>query len=283
MTSKLIQVLLSLGVLITVVIACESIKPTDVLNAVSPNSTYAVTKDVSFGPLERMKLDIYQPTDQPNGETVVFIYGGAWRMGSKDDYEFVAQSLTANGYTVVIPDYRLYPMVQYPAIIDDVALAIDYLKSNTTEIASGTENFILIGHSSGAHAAAMLASKERYYREGGTIKALVGISGPYDLPLQLEEVSDVFKDIQNPADVKPIRNIATTNPRTLLLHGEDDDRVDILHSRRYNRALEANNIPVTLTLLEGVGHTDILAGVATPLDFLNETRDAIFTFLEESD
>ncbi len=283
MPSKFVNVLVSLGVVTTVLVACQVIKPVDVLNAVATDSTYSLRKDISFGPLDRLKLDIYEPTEGANGETVIFIYGGAWRMGSKDDYEFVAQSLTEEGYTVVIPDYRLYPMVQYPAIIDDVALAIEFLKTENLGITSNTNEFILIGHSSGAHAAAMLTSKARYYRDDSTVKALIGISGPYDLPIELEEVADVFPNVENPDSVKPIRNITLSHPRTLLIHGTGDDRVDVLHSRRYYRALVANNVPATLELLKDVGHTDIMAGVATPLSFLNDTRSAILAFLDTQD
>jgi len=46
---------------------------------------------------------------------VVYFYGGSWREGSKIDYRFVAQALTSRGFIVVLPDYRLYPQMIFPA------------------------------------------------------------------------------------------------------------------------------------------------------------------------
>ena len=97
----------------------------DLLDAVVPRSGYARTSDVAYGPLERQTLDVYRPTgvDEPAG-VVVFFYGGSWRQGRKEDYRFVAQALTSRGFVAVLPDYRLYPAVEFPAFVEDGALAV---------------------------------------------------------------------------------------------------------------------------------------------------------------
>ena len=54
---------------------------------------------------------------------MIFFYGGSWDSGAKGDYLFVAQALASRGITTIIPDYRLYPEVRFPAFMADAALA----------------------------------------------------------------------------------------------------------------------------------------------------------------
>ena len=99
--------------------------PATLLNATVSRQGFTREADIAYGTDPRQKLDLYRP-DKPraDGRTVIFFYGGSWDSGSKNDYLFVAQALAASGYTVVIPDYRLYPAVRFPAFVDDGARAV---------------------------------------------------------------------------------------------------------------------------------------------------------------
>lgn len=262
--------------------ACERMKPLDLLNSVTPESEYRLLEGIAYGDEPRQLLDLYLPNDSNGAPTVVFIFGGAWREGSRQDYKFVGQALAVEGYTVVIPDYRLYPAVQYPAIIDDVRDAILNIRQRTEELGLSTDRIVLAGHSSGAHAAALLASSDRYFSNQPYIAAVIGISGPYDLPLDNPEVAEVFQDVDG-TRVKPPALVDSSHPPTLLLHGEDDERVVPRHTNRYAQSLRDASVPVEVKLLDGVGHIDIIAGVSTRLQFLNATRDHILAFLSGLD
>ena len=77
---------------IFVCVGCSPFKVADVL---SPYSGYEVTTNVSYGTLERQKLDIYTPTKkQKSSDIIVFIYGGSWKSGEKSNYRFIAQPFT---------------------------------------------------------------------------------------------------------------------------------------------------------------------------------------------
>lgn len=93
-------------------------------------------------------LHAYQHVDlRPDSPLLVFIYGGAWRKGSKSDYAFVGKALVAEGYRVVIPDYRLYPVVMYPDIFNDVHLAVMYVREHTIELGIPDDpHIVLMGH-----------------------------------------------------------------------------------------------------------------------------------------
>lgn len=264
-----------------VVSACSGVKPIDLLNAVTPNTGYTVEEDIRYGSDARQTMDVYYPTTTASGHVIVFVYGGAWRKGDKNEYKFVAQALTSNGHTVAIPNYRLYPSVAYPDFVNDIVNAITVLDKAITGNAEYDHKLVIMGHSSGAHTAALLASNTRYLESTGiSISALIAISGPYDLPMTNAEVTAVFGEASDHDKVKPVRLVTTEHPRTLLIHGTDDNRVDPDHTQRYSRALVANGVEVEKLMLEGAGHAESIAGLAAPLDRFNPIRETIQTFLD---
>ena len=98
--------------------------PMTLLSAVSPSGHYQRIADLAYGGHEYQRLDVYRPKGaEPGAPLVVYFYGGGWRKGSKDEFEFVASSLTRAGLVVVIPDYRRFPEVSFPDFIDDGARA----------------------------------------------------------------------------------------------------------------------------------------------------------------
>ena len=72
-------------------IALAACAPVNLLNTITPSGTFDKAKDVSYGDLDRQKLDIYRP-DKPKigSPVIVFVHGGSWEEGSKDIYKFLA-------------------------------------------------------------------------------------------------------------------------------------------------------------------------------------------------
>lgn len=261
---------------------CSSMKSTDVLNFVLPSNGY-VKDELQYGELPRQQLDIYIPKSKPIKTAIVFIHGGAWRDGTKGDFEFVAHALTGLGHAVIIPNYRLYPDVEFPAFIDDVADAIAYVEKNALKVlGKPLTKIIMMGHSSGAHGAALLSTDQRYLSTRGLtvqIAGLIAIAGPYDLDLDNPEVKPVFTKATKKKS-NPILNIHGDMPPVLLLHGQNDKRVHPYHTQSFNIALEKNSTPVTTHLYPGVDHVKILGSLAAPLRFLNNSYSDIKRFLE---
>jgi len=139
----------------------------------------------------------------------------------------------------------------------------------------------LMGHSAGAHSAALLAADTKYLRERGIsaqLKGLIAISGPYDLPMNDPEVLPVFKT--STADkTKVTANVRQGMPPTLLLHGLADTRVKPFHTERFRDALKRNGNDVTARLYPGVNHTKIIGSLALPLRFLNNSFEDVKGFL----
>ena len=259
----------------------------DVLNATVPDSGYTLVEDIDYGPDPRQKLDLYLPT-QPtdDSQVIVFVYGGAWRMGEKSDYEFIGQALSSAGHTVIVPDYRLYPEVVFPDFVTDIVLAIESVESasdsNDSVPTIDTSNVVLMGHSSGAHSVALIAADPRYLADTDTsVKALIGLAGPYDLPIELEEVAPVFASATDPDLTNPLKLATDTHPQTLLIHGTDDERVEPRHTRRYFDVLQSLDVDSRMLMVDGASHASVIAVVADPLQSTSEVAPAILAFLDE--
>src|SRR3569623_1059365 len=95
----------------------------------------------------------------------MFIYGGSWKQGQRQDYQFVGRALAANGFIAVIPDYRLYPEVTYPAFLEDLANATKWIQDNIGTYRGDTSRFFIAGHSDGAYNAMMLGLEMSCLRE----------------------------------------------------------------------------------------------------------------------
>jgi len=241
-------------------------------------------------------MDYYIPkldeikTKQSN-LTIVFVFGGAWRSGSKDQYEFIASALTREGHRVLIPNYRLYPEATLTMFQTDIANAIAALDRTLNESQTGSteqRSIVLMGHSSGAHQVALLFADKSHLRNAGVqskIVGLIGLSGPYDLPLELEEVSTVFPNVQDELQVNPVLRAkhisanAYSSASVLLMHGTNDERVLPFHTTRFAEALKNAGIKTQVHLLDG-SHAGVVISMAPSLHFLNDASTTVNTFLD---
>jgi acetyl esterase/lipase len=254
--------------------------PAGLLNATVPRSGYARETDIAYGPDPRHKLDLYRPdTPRPDGRTVIFFYGGSWESGSKADYLFVAQALVAGGYTVVIPDYRVYPAVRFPAFVEDGAQAVRWTADRV-----GTEKLVVMGHSAGAHIALLLAVDTPYLRTAGVdrtkLAGTIGLSGPYDfLPLKSAKLIEIFGGANN-SNIEAITFAKAPLPPALLIHGTADTTVYPRNSEHLAAAWRAAGAPVELKLYPEVGHIDVVAAMSGLLSGRAPTRADVLAWLE---
>mgnify|MGYP001179298479 CR=1 FL=1 len=263
------------ALLVIVALVTTGCQPTRVLNAVTPSGTYTLERDVAYGDNPRQRFDIYHPTDKQHSAVVVFVYGGAWEEGNKEDFEFIGQAFTRLGYTTLIPDYRVFPEVEFPDFIDDVAVAMTTFSSHQNR----TVEFILVGHSAGAHSAAMLATDRRYLGElQEQIIALIGLSGPYDLPLEHERVGEKFTRVDG-NEANPIELASAAHPPTLLLHGQADTVAKPAHSERYAERLQKLDVAVETHFYPRIRHVDMVASLASPLRFWSSAYTDIEAYL----
>ena len=223
--------------------------------------------DIPYAPGPRHGLDVYAPNHAASRPIIVFWYGGGWEDGRKSNYRFVGAALAKAGYVAVLPDYRLYPEVRFPAFVDDGAQALKWVVEHAAQIGGDPHRIYVAGHSAGAHMAAMLAyDSARLDRAGiarDAIRGCIGLSGPYVLDPNDATLNDIFRAPYTLADWQPAQRVRPGAPAALLLHGEADTVVGVAHARRMAERLESLGVPVTLRTYPARGHRDTVAAFAS--------------------
>jgi acetyl esterase/lipase len=265
--------LLSLGLLA----ACS---PFTVLNGFGSDASYRCVQTVAYGALPRQKLDIYRPDKSASGIVVVFFYGGSWRMGARDEYRFVAQTLTRYGATVVVPDYRLYPEATFPAFMDDAAAAVAWTHRHIAAYGGDPKKVYLLGHSAGAHIVTLLALDRRYLAAQGLDSSILSgvdaLSAPTDFAATLgPQYRPVFVDQARLERAQPIHYARADAPPMLLQHGADDTLVLPRNSTALAAAIAARGGTARALIYPGMGHPGTVLAFSELLGSSPVLRDTL--------
>ncbi len=205
------------------------------------SGTVADEADVPYGPYAEQVLDVYRTTSTTRRGTIVFVHGGGWTSGDKG-------TLTAGtfgpvlaqldrGFDLVSVDYRLAPAHPFPAALDDVALAIDWVTAEGTGHGLDTRRVLVMGHSAGGSLAAMIGTSPGQRTEFGTVPRVdrwVAISAmsTYDGGGILDDFPGNW-GLTTPAArlmAAPINTVDRTDPPGYLVHGDLDGFVADWHS-----------------------------------------------------
>jgi acetyl esterase/lipase len=248
-------------------VAVAACSPAQLLNSTISRSGLTITHDVAYGALPRQKLDIYRPAGAAFAPVVVFFYGGGWNSGNKSMYPFVAATLARQGNVVVVPDYRLYPEVRFPAFLQDCAKAVAWIQAHLPEIGGDPQRVFLMGHSAGAYNAAMLALNPAYLQAAGTsrdkIAGVIGLAGPYDfLPITGADVKPIFATVGDGPESQPITYVDGHAPPMLLLAGSADKTVFPRNTLSLAAKIRAEGGQVEERIFPGVAHIGLVIAIA---------------------
>jgi acetyl esterase/lipase len=249
--------------------ACTSVQPLyfEALNSYAPAGE---VRSIAYDEAHTLSLDLY-PAQGAKGAApvVLFFYGGTWRDGRREFYRFVGEALAERGVMVLIPDYRKAPADHFPAFMEDAAAAADWAHRHAAEFGGDPARIHLMGHSAGAHMAALLAADPRYLARFGLqprdFASVIGLSGPYEfVPSRERKVQEVFPDRERWPDTQPGNFIDGDEPPFLLLHGKNDHRVKQEQSERMAAKLRAAGVPVTLKIVPRTRHIAMVNGFLSP-------------------
>jgi acetyl esterase/lipase len=259
-------------------VACA---PVTFLNTITPSGAYKLAKNIAYGEKDRQTLDIYEP-DEPRAKApvLVFVYGGSWDSGNKGMYKFVAENFAANGYTTVVPDYRLYPEVKYPSFLQDTAAAVAEVSERYPERPQ-----ILIGHSAGAYNVVLTSVDHRYLTAENvdacqTIAGTIGLAGPYGDPqLKKEPLITIFPDRHSAQDA-PINHIDGPKPPLFLAIGSDDETVAAQHGIALAERINARGGKVINAVYPDLSHTSIIKVLSRYFDGGSALKADMLEFIE---
>jgi acetyl esterase/lipase len=275
-------------------------------------------RDVTFAQPEGFRpltLDLYLP---PEGKglkpVVVFIHGGAWRKrtardgGAFRDFPAVLASVAARNYVVASVNYRFSREAPFPAAVQDVALAIRWLRMQSARYAIDTNRFVAWGSSAGGQIAALLgtacgqAALEPVFRPDakGPLPSTC-VQGVIDW-YGLIDFESVATELGKPAvpgyvntylgcelarcppgwarSASPFPYIDAKDPPFLIQHGAADTTVSPTQSRRLYEALHAAGVPAEIVIYPGVAHGFSKVPGGGPDDAVNkQAMDKVFEYL----
>lgn len=198
-----------------------------------------VARNVAYAQVEGvdpnlLSLDAYAPSEGKDMPVMVFVHGGGWRKGDKGNGGTVkARHFVEAGWVYVSVNYRLSPAVRHPVHVQDVAAAIAHVHANVARWGGDPRRIHVMGHSAGAHLAALVATDGSYLKAHGlgldTLRGVVLLDGAgYDIPDLLRDPRPVQaamykgafgKDPEGWKSASPIAHVAADQgiPAFLIL------------------------------------------------------------------
>jgi acetyl esterase/lipase len=234
-------------------------RPIDLINKTVRLGGVKASRNVAYGEHPRQVLDIYTPqaTNGPH-PVIVFFYGGSWQRGVRGDYGFVAARLAACGYTVVVPDYRIYPETRYPGFLEDCTAAVDWVTRGIDAYGGDGGVVFLLGHSAGAYNAVMVALGAGAIDARAPVAGVIGLAGPYDfLPLKDPVIKAIFAS-PDLTETQPITHAHGDAPPMFLASGARDRVVLPRNTTALAARLRQTGGVVETRIYPKLGHIGIL-------------------------
>lgn len=253
-----------------------------------------VLRDVTYAEpkSERHSLDVYAPATGTDHPIVVWIHGGGWRAGDKRGVQQKPQAFVDKGCVFVATNYRFVPQVTVKEMTGDVAKAIRWAHDHAKEFGGNPNSMFVMGHSAGAHLAALVCTDDRYLKAEGLslsiIKGCVPVdTAAYDVPLRFSQSGAakadagkaIFGDSEaSHKELSPITYVGQVKsiPAFLILHVAD--RLDSkAQSEHFAKALQKAGVSATVVPAEGKTHGTINSELGLPDD---KPTKALFEFVD---
>jgi arylsulfatase A-like enzyme/dienelactone hydrolase/glucose/arabinose dehydrogenase len=232
-------------------------------------------------------LDLYRPQERPEAGVpcVLWIHGGGWRQGSKEQCPLVW--LAGEGVAVASINYRLTHLATWPAQAEDCQAAFDWLVAHAPAHGIDPQRIVVAGGSAGGHLAALLGTTGS---DEPRPRGVIDIFGPAHLPSMVSDTPGgqfaagvIARLLGGPvaqrgalaSAASPITHVSADDPPFLILHGDRDALVPLEQSERLQAALDAVGVPAELRVLRGAGHG------GPPFDTA-DVRRAVRDFIDRS-
>ncbi|WOE76121.1 alpha/beta hydrolase [Alterisphingorhabdus coralli] len=230
----------------------------------------APDSQIAYGNEPRQTIDLYIPADGSDRRlpTVVFIHGGGWTMGDRRRVQQKPQWFHDQGYAFASIGYQLVPQVTVEEQMQDISKAIFALRANAKNFNLDPDQIIVIGHSAGAHLAALIATDPQYLgKDIAAIKGVILLDGAgYDLPEIMRSpppeaqnfyVQAFGSDRERQKTLSPITHVAAPNAKNWLILYVEERRRSRMQSEALADALEASEAIVQLAAVPDTDHGEL--------------------------
>lgn len=242
-------------------------------------------------------MDVFHPLDDPTDEigyddsgnpiiitpapplhpAIILIHGGSWDHGDKSLMNSYGVSLSARGYVCFSLNYRLATATtnRYPAALDDVQLAVRWIRARATRFGIDPKRIGAFGISSGAHLAAMLGVRDTrqrgalYRGYSSRVSCVVDLWGPTDLPAQYYGAPDRAAGMAmvskfmggTPAqlpdlyvDASPLAFVNERSAPFFIVQGDQDNLVATSQAQNLYLTLRLMNVEARMLRFPNEGH-----------------------------
>jgi acetyl esterase/lipase len=218
------------------------------------------------------KMDVYYPSVSSKIKPlVIYIHGGGWLHGRKEDEYPKIEVLVQQGYVVANVEYRLAQVAPAPAAVEDVRCAFCYLLKNAQKFKIDVRNVFMMGASAGGHLALMagLLGNNNIFDAGCSmpefrIAGIIDKYGPADLLhwgpiMKLNKPSSTWianrtTDTLYINSVSPINYVNVESPAVLIIHGDNDHTVPITQSEMLFKKLKDCHVDAEFFIVKGGKH-----------------------------
>ncbi|MFB2553065.1 alpha/beta hydrolase [Ensifer soli] len=226
--------------------------------------------DRRYGSGLRECVDILLPPQPRTGAPLhVFVHGGYWRSGEKENYRLVAAPVLEAGGIAAIVEYDLMPAARLSVLVDQVRRAVLWLQARAAEFGADPSRLTVSGHSAGAHLASFLAATGPLEQEAPplpAVRSLLLVSGIYDL----SGIPDSF--LKNEAGMTPAEAAAWSpltadqraGPARIVAFGAEETTPFHEQAAALAGKLDAQGQPAELLPVAGLNHMNVVLDLSDP-------------------
>jgi acetyl esterase/lipase len=233
--------------------ASFSFRPLQMLTGINAKKvSYSV---MPYDKVNGLTLDFFPGAMGGKRPCIVVVHGGSWAAGDSRQLPELNSELAKAGYHVASINYRLAPKHRYPAPLEDVRTALDYLTAHAFELNIDPTRFVILGRSAGGE----IALSAAYTFHDKRIKAVICFYGPTDMvwgyenptsPLVLDSRKIMEDYLGGTLDEKrdlyihssATETVTSKTPATLLIFAENDPLVSPRHGNRLGVKLKAQGV-----------------------------------------
>lgn len=254
------------------------------------NTSIEVVEDLDFGAPDGVRLDVCRPaevTDEPL-PAIISVHGGGWYQGDKSQplWRDSCEWLASEGFVVFQTNYRLAPEHPFPAAIEDVATAVEWIREDAQADRFGYDPARLgaFGDSAGGNLVSLLATWGEGDNTTGTrVAAVVELSAPVDLTAEGTELGplepsfqnvqlaylgcDSYNDCPDAAAASPSLQVDATDPPFFVVHATEEF-IPVEQADVFVGLLDAAGIDVTYRRIESDAHALDLLSIDSSSDDL---------------
>lgn len=242
-------------------------------------------RDVKYATIERegaesIELLMNVMFLKDNGDkimpVVIYIHGGGYSQGSKDDGTVLLPPLARGGYCAISIGYRLSDVAPWPGAAHDCKAAVRFVRAHAEELGIDPQRIGVWGHPAGGHLAALLGvAGNAPVLEGNigtvgvssSVQCAVDISGPSDFtkldrstPIQAHILDSFFAGTEDTLHERltaasTTKHVDAKDPPMLIVHGTNDNIVSIRHSEALLVELKRAGVEHEYIPVEGAGHS----------------------------